>query len=98
MGCICSVISDGNEYRLATYAGAKIIEFNKNYLELRQGNYRLTVHIMENNPQMLFAPVKGSMNKSIHEHPSCKASYRFYKGSTLLLNLESDHASFEFVE
>lgn len=97
-GCICSVYCNGKEYRLATYRGVKIIACSNTYLELRQGKYRLTVEINQNTPQKLLAPVNGSMNRIIHENTSCAARYLFYNGNKLLLDLNSRHASFEFVE
>ncbi len=97
-GCICSIYCGGKEYRLATYKGVKIVACRNTYLELRQGRYRLVVEIQENSPQKLLAPVNGRMDRVIHENTSCAAKYLFYEGNKLLLDLESAHASFEFVE
>lgn len=44
----------------------------------------------------LRAPVGGEMNRTIHEHVRCLASYRFRKGNEIDLNFESDKASFEY--
>jgi hypothetical protein len=97
-GCICSVYCGGKEYRLATYKGVKIIDCGSSYLELRQGKYRLIVDLKESEPQKLLAPVNGNMNRIIHENTSCTARYLFYEHNKLLLDLNSDRASFEFVE
>lgn len=44
----------------------------------------------------LRAPVGGEMNRTIHEHVRCHASYHFRKGSEIYLDFESDEASFEY--
>ena len=96
-GCIAIVYYKGIEYRLATYNGVKIIKYDKNGLVIKRGKYRLEIEITENNPQELFAPNNGEMNRKIRENISCEAIYKFYKNKELLFNLVSKKSSLEYV-
>lgn len=42
-GCICAVVLNGQEYRIATCRGAKIQKWSAQEAILRQGRYRLEV-------------------------------------------------------
>lgn len=97
-GCIAVVYYKGKEYRLATYNGVKILEYNKNGLVIKRGKYKLEIDIKENNPQELLAPSRGSMNRIIRENISCSAKFKFYENKKILFDLESNNTSFEYVE
>ncbi len=97
-GCICVVYYLNKEYRLATYLGAKIVCNSKNKVILQQGNYRLEVDIPKNAGHSLYAPNVGKMTRTVHESPSCTATFKFYVKDSLLFNFTSDNTSFEFVE
>lgn len=97
-GCICVVYYRQKEYRLATYLGVKIEHSTERKIVLKQGKYRLAIDIPENKGNKLYAPDKGTMARTIHENASCKAQFRFYIGGKILLDFESNNASFEFVQ
>ena len=40
-GCICAVLYNGREYRLATYRGARVERWSADGAQIRQGIYRL---------------------------------------------------------
>lgn len=95
-GTIGIVLIDGKENRIATYLGAKVGYIGKNAVTVQQGDFRLTVKLLEKNAHPLSAPVNGQMHRTIHESASCKAYYRFsYKGR-IICEFMSDRASFEF--
>lgn len=95
-GIIGVIMLRGKEYRIATYLGAKIENIGTDTVIVRQGNYRLTAKLIQNNSKPLYAPDNGKMNRTIHESVSCKAYYRLtYKGK-VLCEFTSDRASFEF--
>lgn len=96
-GCIAVVFYQGREYRLATYNGVKIINYTENSLEIKKGKYRLKVDLITKEPQKLFAPNNGHMNRVIHENAVSHAVYKFYIKDSLSLSLESELASFEYV-
>lgn len=95
-GIIGIVYYKGREYRLATYLGAKVIKIAPDEIIVRQGNYTLILEPDGKLGQHLHAPVSGTMNRVIHEHPSCKIKYRFEKNGIPLLEWDAQNAAFEF--
>lgn len=95
-GIICVIVFCGKEYRLATYLGAKVLKLQNEEIIIKQGSMTLSARLINKNPHSLYAPVKGIMNRTIHESASCCAAYCFKKGSEILFDFESDKASFEY--
>jgi len=96
-GCICVIWLNGHEYRLATYKGAKIQRSEKGAIELKQGNYRLSISINEHTGQNLPAPQSGEMRRFIRETLSCPAMFRFMEGDVCLFEGKSNYASYEYM-
>ena len=63
---------------------------------IRQGKYRLTVELLEAHSQPLYAPVEGSMGRTIHESLCAEVTYRFWNGEDLLFQHTDRCASFEY--
>lgn len=97
-GCICSLIHNGREYRLATYRGVKVERWSDHGALLRQGKYRLEIQVPDQQPQPLRAPADGEMGRTIHESLCAKLRCRFWKGDTLLLNQTDLGGSFEYAK
>ena len=95
-GCICSVLYHGQEYRLATYRGAKIEKWSPSGAVIRQGQYRLEVELLNERRQALRAPVEGRMERTIHESLCAEVRYRFWHGDNLSLQHTDSNASFEY--
>lgn len=95
-GIICVVMLNGKEHRLATYLGAKLTHIGDNSVTVSQGKYELTAKLIKKNAHPLSAPVKGKMNRTIHESVSCSAYYKFSFNDKVLCEFSSDRASFEF--
>ncbi len=95
-GCIGAIFYGGREYRLATYLGAKIEKWSSSGACVRQGNFRLTVEVLEEHAQPLRAPVDGDMERTIHESLSATARYSFWNGNSLLFQHTDWYASFEY--
>ncbi len=95
-GCICSVLYHGQEYRLATYRGAKIEKWSPSGAVIRQGQYRLEVELLNEQRQALRAPVEGRMERTIHESLCAEVRYRFWHGDNLSLQHTDSNASFEY--
>jgi len=95
-GHICVVWLDGVEYRLATYNGGKVIRTGPGIIELKRGNYQLSVTVDDFDGLHLSAPRFGEMSHSIRETLSCPAHFRFTEGSRVLFDRESEHASYEY--
>ena len=95
-GCICVIMLNGKEYRLATYKGVKIITCEPGVIELKQGKYRLQVKIKSEGGHTLPAPRYGKMNHGIREDISCFASFKFTKGKQVLFDSSSNQASYEY--
>lgn len=95
-GCICALILNGKEYRLATYRGVSVERWSGGGALLRQGKYRLEVELLEEQPQPLRAPVNGAMGRTIHESLCAKLRCRFWSRDTLLLDRTEGTGSLEY--
>ena len=95
-GCICSVLYCDQEYRLATYRGAKIERWSPAMIAVRQGSYRLIAKLQKASSQPLQAPVEGSMRRTIRESLCAEVRYCFWKGQELLFRHTDRCASFEY--
>ena len=95
-GCICAIIHRGREYRLATYQGAGIAEWSSAGAVIRQGKYRLTAELLEQQGQPLRAPVEGNMKRTIHESLCATVRYCFWRGREVLFEHTDRCASFEY--
>ena len=97
-GCICAVLYQGREYRLATYRGVKIQSFAPEHICLSQGRFLLELDMAPSHVgHQLRAPQCGKMSSIVRE--SCNAHLRARlreKGKTVF-DLHSDHAAYEFV-
>ena len=95
-GCICSVLYQGREYRLATYRGARIEAWSPSGAAIRQGTYRLEAELLNEQRQPLRAPVEGSMERTIHESLRAEVHCRFRQGNRLLFQHTDPCASLEY--
>lgn len=95
-GCICAIFHQGREYRLATYRGAKADEWSASGGIIRQGKYRLTAELLEEQGQSLRAPVEGDMKRTIHESLCATVRYCFWDGKDMLFQHTDRCASFEY--
>lgn len=97
-GCICAIVLDGKEYRIATYRGVKISNWSSKEASLHQGKYRLEVDLLEQKPQPLRAPSDGNISRTIYESLCARVRYRFWQGNELLFDHTDDSASFEYAQ
>lgn len=95
-GCICSVLFEGREYRLATYRGVKIESWSSRGAVLRQGRLRLAVEVEPGDCHPLQAPQSGEMVRTILENIRTTARIRFWVGGKLLFERLDHGASFEY--
>lgn len=94
-GCICAIVLNGREYRIATYRGVQIQSWSTHGAVLHQGKYRLEVQLLEQKTQPLRAPSHGDMNRTVHESLCAKVRYRFWRDGELMLDRTDAHAGFE---
>ena len=97
-GVICSIHFNKQEYRLATYKGARIKVWLEHGAEIVQVKYRLVVEVLEKQGQPLRAPVEGAMGRIIHESLCSKVRYRLWEKGYLIFDRTDDGASFEYAE
>lgn len=95
-GVIGVVLLNGKEYRIATYLGAKTVKITPEEIIVRQGAYTFSVMPQDFSGHPLRAPVSGAMERTIHEHPSCRVYYRFEIKDIPLLELDAPNAAFEY--
>lgn len=96
IGVIGVVVVNGREYRLATYLGARVVRLRDGEVIVRQGKWILRVKLLDQRSHPLKAPTGGAMTRTIHENIVCQARYQFRKSRTILLDLETTKASFEW--
>lgn len=97
-GIICDVYHKGNEYRIATYNGGKILKCTKNKIIIYNKKFRLDVGISGPVGFDLNAPVGGNMVKVIKGFPSGRDNFKFFQDNNLVFDMHSSKTSFEFVE
>lgn len=97
-GCICAIMYQGQEYRLATYRGVRVERWSGTGAEIQQGKLRLTVEVLEGQGQPLRAPVAGAMERTVFESLQAKLRYRFWCGKDLLFQRTDNNASFEYAD
>lgn len=97
-GCICAVIHEGQEHRIATYRGAKIQSWSAYGAIVRQGKYRLEVQLLEKKAQPLRAPSDGDMNRTVHESLCAGVRYRFWEQQKLIFDHTDFRAAFEYAD
>ncbi len=95
-GIIGVIIIAGREYRIATYLGAKAVYIGDNNVVIKQGKYTFYAKLIKEHHHGLNAPVNGKMARIIHESISCRAFYKFVYQNRVLLEFESNKASFEY--
>ena len=95
-GIIGFVYLKGKEYRIATYLGAKVVKMGNNFVEIKQGRFKLTAKLMKENSHKLNAPVGGCMSRLIKESVACEAEYSFSVSDKQILDFTTSNASFEY--
>ncbi len=95
-GIIASVWYQGAEYRLATYNGARILEFNNEKVKISCGRYRLEAYVLNENNKVLYAPSNGNMKRKINESVHAKVRFRFYISGRLVFDIVSDRCGLEW--
>lgn len=94
-GCLCIVIKDGNEYRLATYLGAKA-ELSQNSVVIRQGSFKFEADILSGGSGFsLVSPQVGKMNGIINENNNAKILFRLSNKDQTICELLSLNSGLE---
>lgn len=94
-GCICAIVYNNKEYRLATYKGVTIIENRSSHLHLKQGHFDLSIHIKPSTSHPLKAPHLGEMNQVIYESNCSEIDVTFTVDNHILFHEHSKGASYE---
>lgn len=95
-GVISVIHLNGEEYRLATYLGAKTVKTADGEVIIRQGELELTAALLSRNAFTLNAPIGGAMTRLIRENAACHAKYSFIKKGKTILSVETSKAAFEY--
>lgn len=95
-GVIGVVLLDGQEYRLATYLGARAACGRNGEITVRQGKYAFSAKRLDSGDVILHAPSLGSMSRRIREAPSCRVRYRLSRDGETLLDRTQENAGFEW--
>ena len=95
-GVIGVILWHGKEYRIATYLGARVVNVGNGKLVVKQGSLNLTAELIKKQDKLLYAPVRGSMKRMIHESSSCTAYYRFTENGKTRFEFVTNQAAFEY--
>lgn len=95
-GCICAIVHNETEYRLATYQKARIVRWSRGGALVSQGKYRLAVELLSVQNHPLRAPRRGAMSRTVHESLCCRLRCRFWSGDALIFDHIDNCASFEY--
>lgn len=96
-GCICAIAYGGQEYRLATYRGVRVLAATPQHIRLAQGSLLLEVDLTHADDGVpLRAPEQGRMTAAIRESSTVNAHFRFFRRGQLVFDLTSLAASFEY--
>lgn len=95
-GIIGAIMWRCQEYRIATYLGAKALRIANQVITVKQGDKLFTARLIAKKSYPLNAPVGGRMSRTIHESAACKAGYRLEIGGESVFDFITDHASFEY--
>lgn len=94
-GCICVVIKDAKEYRLATYLGARAVICDDSIV-VSQGGLRLTANILSSGTGFALAsPHGGKLNGITKENNNAKVHFRLTRKGEAICDLQSVSAGFE---
>lgn len=96
-GTIASVYYHGKEYRFATYLGARVVEWGKDCIVIKQGKWRLEALFDSKEGHRLAAPDLGKMTRSIREQVNAHVHFKMFIDNTPFFNIQSDNGCVEFV-
>jgi tocopherol cyclase len=97
-GCLCSIIFEGKEYRLATYKGVKLLSRGPEHIRIVQGDLSVEIYISgDNKGHELKSPVRGNMTGAIRESNSASARICLRKGISAVFDLDFPRIGFEYV-
>jgi hypothetical protein len=97
-GCICAIVYNGCEYRLATYNGVRIHTVSGEHICLSQGKLLLEIDMkLSHRGHPLRSPVHGKMFGTIRESSNAIIYARLWDHGKPVFALHSEHASYEYV-
>ncbi|HOA31165.1 MAG TPA: hypothetical protein PKM70_04480, partial [Clostridia bacterium] len=95
VGCICAIIYKGQEYRLATYLGAKAQVFSDKVIII-QKNMKVEANIIDAGMHFdLLYPIRGKMKGIVKEHNNSKIDFKFYIDNKLVVDAVCENCGFE---
>lgn len=95
-GCICAIVYEGKEYRLATYHGVRILKSKAEEIRLRQGDLLLELHVHPFGVgHALSAPQRGKMTQTVRESCDAFVRLRLTKAGHTVVECESNRAVYE---
>jgi hypothetical protein len=98
-GCICAIIYEGKEYRLATYNGVRIKRWDSEHIRLTQGRLTLEADISSQaEGYALRSPIEGQMSGTIRESSNVRLHLRLWDRDKKLIDQISPYAAFEYVK
>ena len=95
-GVIAVVRTPDQEYRMASYLGARAVQTEQGKVVIRQGATELTARLLEQPAHSLLAPDQGAMRRRIRESVCCRAVYQLTRHGRTELDFTNGCASFEY--
>ena len=98
-GCICAIVYNRREYRLATYKGVRILASDIGHICLSQGKLLLEIDINSRcGAHALRSPVQGKMSGTIGECCNAGIRARLWEHKKPVFDMESLNAAYEYVQ
>ena len=94
-GCVGIVYWEDQEYRIASYLGARLFCDRGDAVYVRQGKLEILAEMRDKGYKSLYAPVLGGMTRSIRENAACRVHYRCTLGDRVLFDFTAENASYE---
>ena len=96
-GLLCFIKGRGFEYRFCTYNGGKIVSKSPTKVIIKKCKYLLELDISSLGGHDLKAPVKGNMTRYIKENINVKTHYKLTYKDTVILDIEDELSSLEYM-
>ena len=96
-GTICVIHFEGNEYRFASYLGARVKQIDAKKLLIKQGKKQLEIETLDNKEGLpLMAPMAGKMTRVIEESLDRVVRYKLSVNKNVLFDFTSNRAAYEY--
>ncbi len=85
-GCICALLLGDKQVRMATYLGARVLQWGKDGVLISQGPLLLEIRPLSQKGHLLQAPQEGAMSRGVREAAALPVRLRLWLDSRAVLD------------